>query len=169
MFPTLTRRAQFYIDHDWFLEAGEEFPVHKETPAQGGDYPFHLTSGHPRWTIHSMNMTNKIMLNTHRGHPFCYINPDGCRTRAASLTTKRSSCSTTWARIKVALRVAPSVRPGQLIIYNGFEPLQFENWYDPANIEPGMVKWLHLRRRLRPPAIPRHPLAAGADRPGDPA
>jgi anaerobic selenocysteine-containing dehydrogenase len=22
-FPTLTRRAQFYIDHDWFLEAGE--------------------------------------------------------------------------------------------------------------------------------------------------
>ena len=42
--------------------------MHKETPAQGGDYPFHLTSGHPRWSIHSMNMTNKIMLNTHRGH-----------------------------------------------------------------------------------------------------
>ena len=25
-YPTLTRRAQFYIDHEWFLEAGEELP-----------------------------------------------------------------------------------------------------------------------------------------------
>src|SRR3970040_352576 len=27
-YPTLTRRAQFYVDHDWFLEGGEEIPVH---------------------------------------------------------------------------------------------------------------------------------------------
>ena len=39
-YPTLTRRAQFYIDHPWFLEAGEEFPVHKENPKMGGDHPF---------------------------------------------------------------------------------------------------------------------------------
>src|SRR3990172_5155645 len=26
-YPTHTRRIQFYIDHDWFMEAGEEFPV----------------------------------------------------------------------------------------------------------------------------------------------
>ena len=37
-FPTLTRCAQFCIDHDWFLEAGEELPMHKEAPAQGGGY-----------------------------------------------------------------------------------------------------------------------------------
>ena len=51
--PTLNRRAQFYIDHDWFLEAGEEMPVHKDNPQQGGEYPLRLTSGHPRWSIHS--------------------------------------------------------------------------------------------------------------------
>ena len=168
VFPTLTRRAQFYIDHDWFLEAGEEFPVHKETPAQGGDYPFHLTSGHPRWSIHSMNMTNKIMLNTHRGHPFCYINTTDAEVRGVA-DDEVVELYNDMGSIKVALRVAPSVRPGQLIIYNGFEPLQFENWYDPANIEPGMVKWLAFAGRLRPPPLPRHSLATGAHRPGHPA
>ncbi|RLC56793.1 MAG: hypothetical protein DRI30_05330, partial [Chloroflexi bacterium] len=37
-----------------------------------------------------------------------------------------------------------SVRPGQVIIYNGWEPYQFENWWDESNLEPGMIKWLHL-------------------------
>ncbi len=153
VFPTLTRRAQFYIDHDWFLEAGEQFPVHKETPAQGGDYPFHLTSGHPRWSIHSMNMTNRVMLNAHRGHPFCYINTTDAELRGLA-DDEVVELYNDMGSMKVALRVAPSVRPGQLIIYNGFEPYQFENWYDPANVEPGMVKWLafaggygHLRYR----------------------
>ncbi|NIV48417.1 MAG: hypothetical protein GWN46_17255, partial [Gammaproteobacteria bacterium] len=31
-YDTLVRRAQFYIDHEWFLEAGEELPTHKEPP-----------------------------------------------------------------------------------------------------------------------------------------
>jgi hypothetical protein len=45
-YPTLTRRAQFYIDHEWFREAGEELPAHKDNPPQGGNYPFEMTSGH---------------------------------------------------------------------------------------------------------------------------
>jgi DMSO reductase family type II enzyme molybdopterin subunit len=28
--PTLTGRQQFYIDHEWYLEAGEQLPVHKD-------------------------------------------------------------------------------------------------------------------------------------------
>jgi ethylbenzene hydroxylase subunit alpha/complex iron-sulfur molybdoenzyme family reductase subunit alpha len=43
-YPTLTRRAQFYIDHEWFLEAGEALPCHKDNPKQGGDYPFEMTA-----------------------------------------------------------------------------------------------------------------------------
>ena len=38
-FPTLTRRAQFYIDHDWFFEADEELPVHKDEPEDGWRLP----------------------------------------------------------------------------------------------------------------------------------
>jgi len=36
------------------------------------------------------------------------------------------------------------VRPGQVIIYNGWEPYQFHQWKGAENVEPGMVKWLHL-------------------------
>jgi DMSO reductase family type II enzyme molybdopterin subunit len=142
-FPTLTRRAQFYIDHDWFLEAGEELPVHKEPPAQGGAYPLEMTGGHPRWSVNSTNMTNRVILNTHRGRPTVYVS-----TADAEL---RGICDGDEVRVHndvsealVMARVTPSVRPGQIVMYNGFEPYQFESWRDTANVEPGMVKWLHF-------------------------
>jgi DMSO reductase family type II enzyme molybdopterin subunit len=142
-FPTLTRRAQFYIDHEWFLEAGEELPVHKEPPAQGGDYPLELTGGHPRWSVNSTNMTNKVILNTHRGRPTVYVNNADAHDRGIAdgdLVRVHNDVSEAF----VEARVTPSVRPGQLIMYNGFEPYQFERWRDTANVEPGMVKWLHF-------------------------
>jgi hypothetical protein len=37
-----------------------------------------------------------------------------------------------------------TVRPGQVIVYNGWEPYQFRGWTDQAALEPGMIKWLHL-------------------------
>ena len=40
----------------------------------GGDYPFRLSGGHARWSIHAMNMTNPLMQETHRGKPFVLIN-----------------------------------------------------------------------------------------------
>src|SRR3990172_426268 len=74
-YDTLVRRAQYYIDHEWFLEAGEELPTHKERPAAGGaGRRFQMTSGQNRWSIHSMNMTNNIIQNTHRGTPFAFLN-----------------------------------------------------------------------------------------------
>ncbi|OGO51947.1 MAG: hypothetical protein A2148_04685 [Chloroflexi bacterium RBG_16_68_14] len=142
-FPTLTRRAQFYIDHDWFLEAGEELPVHKETPKQGGDYPFVLTSGHPRWSIHSMNMTNRIILETHRGHPFMSMNPKDARARGIE-DDEEVRVYNDVSSIQIAVKISALVRPGQLIIYNGWEPYQFRQWKGAENVEPGMVKWLHL-------------------------
>ena len=143
-YDTLVRRAQFYIDHDWFLEAGEELPTHKEPPPQGGrDRRFLMTSGHNRWSIHSMNMTNNLMLNTHRGEPFVFINDKD----AASLGIKNGE------KIKLvndvgeslmAAKISPACRPGQVILYNGFEPYMHENWYGQADLEPGHVKHLGL-------------------------
>ena len=142
-FPTLTRRAQFYIDHDWFLEAGEELPVHKEPPAQGGAYPLEITGGHPRWSANSTNMTNRIILNTHRGHPTVYVNNRDADARGiADGDGVRVFNDVSEALVEA--RLTPSVRPGQLVMYNGFEPYQFEGWRDTSNVEPGMVKWLHF-------------------------
>ena len=142
-FPTLTRRAQFYIDHDWFLEAGEELPVHKETPKQGGDYPFVLTSGHPRSSIHSMNMTSPIILETQRGHPVMFMNPDDARARCIE-NDEEVQVHNDVSSIRIAVKISATVRPGQVIIYNGWEPYQFHKWKGAENVEPGMVKWLHL-------------------------
>ncbi|MDO8616287.1 MAG: molybdopterin-dependent oxidoreductase [Dehalococcoidia bacterium] len=142
-YPTLTRRAQLYIDHEWFLEAGEELPMHKDAPKMGGDYPLMLTSGHPRWSIHSANIMNRMIQDTHQGRPFMFMNPYD----AADRNIREGDLVKGYndkGSFQVWARVAPSVRPGQVIVYNGFEPLMFPGWKDPANMEPGMAKWLGL-------------------------
>jgi DMSO reductase family type II enzyme molybdopterin subunit len=142
-YPTLTRRAQFYIDHPWFLETEEELPTHKDNPRMGGDYPYVMTGGHNRWSIHSSNITNSLMLNTHRGRPHLVMNAgdagghgiaDGDEVRVSNDT----------GDFTVQAKVAPWVRPGQVIIYNGWDPVQFADWKGPMDVEPGMVKWLHF-------------------------
>ncbi|MFQ5380460.1 MAG: molybdopterin-dependent oxidoreductase [Dehalococcoidia bacterium] len=140
-FPTYCRRAQFYIDHEWFLEGGEELPVFKPSPAMGGDYPLGLTSGHNRWSVHSMNHFNEVVLGTHRGAPSVMVNSRDAEERGVKdddLVRIFNDVSEFRARVKVA----PNVKPGQIISYNGWEPMQYESWTGANEIEPGMVKWL---------------------------
>ena len=96
-YPTLTRRAQFYIDHLWFIEADEALPLHKENPPMGGDYPLVMTSGHSRWSIHSMNQSDRAMLGTHRGEPGVLVSVEDAATRG-STTVPPCACTTTWHR-----------------------------------------------------------------------
>lgn len=109
----------------------------------GGDYPFELTSGHSRWSIHSMNITNELMLETHRGRPHAVINSaDAVRLGIADDAEVR-----VWndvGEFRVHAKVSPSARPGQVIVYNGWDPYQFPGWRGPMDLEPGMVKWLHF-------------------------
>jgi len=142
-YPTLTRRAQFYIDHPWFLEAGEELPVHKDNPAMGGDYPFVMTSGHNRWSIHSMNITNRMILQTHRGRPHLVMNTRDARRRRID-DGEEVRVFNDVGSFLVPVKLSPSVMPGQVICYNGWDPYQFREWRGPMDVEPGMVKWLHF-------------------------
>jgi len=142
-FPTLTRRAQFLIDHPWFVEADEDFVKHKDPPLMGGDYPLLLTSGHSRWTIHASGMGNDILAETHRGEPLAVLSKADAKQRDIAdgdlleISNDRGS-----ARIRT--KVSARIRPGQIVIYNGWEPHMFANWQGPNEVEPGMVKWLHL-------------------------
>ncbi|MBW1684810.1 MAG: molybdopterin-dependent oxidoreductase [Deltaproteobacteria bacterium] len=142
-YPTLTRRAQFYIDHPWFMEAGEVLPTHKENPRMGGDHPFEMTSGHNRWSIHSINITNRLLLNTHRGRPHALVNTDDARERSIEDGDEMRVWND-MGEFFVPAKVAPNVRRGQVIVYNGWEPYMFRGWRGPMDVEPGMVKWLHL-------------------------
>jgi len=146
-YDTLVRRAQYYIDHEWFLEAGEELPTHKEPPNHGGARRrFQMTSGHNRWSVHSMNLTNNIIQNTHRGEPFAFINDED----AAELEIEngeRVKLVNDVGEVRIAAKVTPACRPGQVIVYNGFEPYMHETWYSQSDLEPGHVKWLGLVNR----------------------
>ncbi len=142
-YPTMARRAQFYIDHDWFIEADEQLPVHKKNPNIGGDYALRLTSGHLRWSIHSIWVVNKLIQRTHRGRPGMFVNPGDAEARGMS-DGDMVEVFNDFSSFKVHIITSPSVRPGQVVIYHAWEPYQFPGWksYDAAI--PGMVKYLHL-------------------------
>ncbi len=140
-YPTLTRRAQFLIEHPWYVEAGEELPVHKDPPKMGGRYPFKMTTGHNRWSIHSMNMANHWLLQTHRGEPFAWISKSDAERLGISDCDYVRIFNDAGAFV-VRARITPSQRPGAVTVYNGWDPLMFPDWEGPNEVEPGMVKYL---------------------------
>lgn len=145
-YPTLTRRAQFLIDHPWFAEAGEDLVCHKDPPAMGGKYPYLLTSGHSRWTIHACSMGNTVLAGTHRGEPLANLSISDARELGIE-DGDLVEIHNDRGKARIRARIAGRVRPGQVIIYNGWEPHMFDNWEGPNQVEPGMVKWLHLVSR----------------------
>lgn len=148
-YPTYNRRIQFYIDHPWFIEAGEQLPVHKENPKMGGDYPLTMTSGHQRWSIHSIWVTGQQLLRTHQGRPFMFMNPEDAKARGikeGDLVTVYNDFDTFDIHVKLTASARPKkgANPGQVIVYHAWEPYMFKKWksYDAAI--PGMIKWLDL-------------------------
>jgi len=142
-YPTFARRIQFYIDHDWFMEAGEALPVHKPNPRMGGDYPLVMTSGHQRWSIHSMWVTNAVLSRTHRGHPLLCMNPEDMRRRGIA-DDEEVRVHNDFNSFRVRVRTTPGCRPGQVVIYHAWEPFQFPGGRSYDFAIPGLIKWLHL-------------------------
>ncbi len=141
--PTLTGRQQFYIDHPWFLEAGEELPVHKEAPPAGGDYPLRMTGGHTRWSIHAIWRANRTLLRLQRGEPVMYVSPKDAEARGLK------DHDLAWAQndvggFKARVKLAPGVQPGQVVMYHAWEPYQFEQWMCQQAVNPSPLKPLHL-------------------------
>ncbi|MCZ7528491.1 MAG: hypothetical protein M5U14_20235 [Acidimicrobiia bacterium] len=142
-YPTLTGRAQFHIDHPWFLEADEGLPRHKDSPRAGGDLPLVVTGGHPRWSIHANNTTNRLLLETTRGHPVLQLHPADAAARGIS-DDDLVRVFNEVGEYRVPAKVSPGVRPGQVILYASWEPYLFPGWRDGTWVEPGMVKGLHF-------------------------
>jgi len=91
-FRTLTGRAHFYQDHEWFLDMGEGFcayrpPVdlkaHEIIPDAVRAKP-HLTlswiTPHSKWGIHSSYQDNLRMLTLFRGGPYVWISEDDAKS-----------------------------------------------------------------------------------------
>ena len=142
-YPTLTGRAQLYIDHPWFIEADEQLPCHKPPPKAGGDYPLQVTGGHPRWSIHATNTTNRFMLATTRGHPVMQMHPADAAERGIG-EEDLVRVYNDLGEYRVRVKVSPGVRPGQVVLYASWEPYLFHDWSDGTLVEPGMIKGLHF-------------------------
>jgi anaerobic selenocysteine-containing dehydrogenase len=168
-YDTLVRRAQFYIDHEWFLEAGEELPTHRDPPAAGGrKRRFLMTSGHNRWSIHSMNMTNNIILNTHRGEPFVFLNDADARSLGVAngervkLVNNDGDCIRLHHR-RQALAVG-AARAGDRL--QRLRALHAPGLVQPGRPGVGPRQAPGLRRGLRTAEVPRAVLAADSGGPG---
>ncbi|CAG0961108.1 selenate/chlorate reductase subunit alpha [Myxococcaceae bacterium] len=141
--PTLTGRQQFYIDHDWYLEAGEELPLHKEHPQSDPRFPLRINGGHTRWSIHAIWRDHDLLLRLQRGEPVCFLSPVDCAPREISDGDRVRVYNDAGAFVAMA-KPSARVRPGQVIIYHAWEPYQFRGW--KGQQEPVVAPWkpIHL-------------------------
>ncbi len=133
--PTLTRRMQFFIDHEIYLELGEQLPTHKDDPPIGGDYPLRLTGGHTRWSIHSSWRDHKLMLDLQRGEPAMFISPSDAAARAV-VDGDRVRVANDIGEFELIAKVAASVSPGEVIVYHAWEPFQFAGHKSHQSLTP---------------------------------
>ena len=141
--PTLTGRQQFYLDHEWYMAAGEALPVHKDPPLAGGRYPLRMTGGHTRWSIHTIWRSEATMLKLQRGEPVVYVNTDDARTRNIS-DHDRVRIFNDVGAFECLVKTSPSVQPGQVVIYHAWENFQFARHKGQQEPIPSPWKTLHL-------------------------
>jgi DMSO reductase family type II enzyme molybdopterin subunit len=141
--PTVTGRQQFFIDHPWYLEAGESLPVHKEPPHASSKYPLRINGGHNRWSIHAIWRDLKLLLRLQRGVPACFLNPKEAEKRGIS-DGDTVKVFNDHGNFEAMVKVSAITAPGELIIYHAWEPYQFKDW--KGQQEPVEAPWkaLHL-------------------------
>ena len=158
-YPTMTRRMQFYIDQEIYLEMGEELPVHKDPPSAGGDYPLTVTGGHTRWSIHSAWQDDRLMLQQQRGEPLVLIGPEDAEARGVK-DGAQVRVYNDLDSFQIMAKVTPGVRRSQLIIYHAWENFQFEGGKGFQNLMPTPLNPVDLAGgyfHLRPGVITRQP------------
>jgi len=125
-YPTLSRRIQFYLDQELYVEMDEQLPTHKEPPMSGGNHPLILSGGHTRWSIHSAWRDDKLMLQLQRGEPTMWMSVEDAQTRGIS-DGDRVKVFNDLDDFEILAKVAAAVRPGEVIVYHAWENYQFKN------------------------------------------
>jgi DMSO reductase family type II enzyme molybdopterin subunit len=122
-YETLTRRQQFYFDHDWFLAEGEQLPVHKEPLANPG-HSARLTMGHARHGIHSMWRDDQLLVHLQRGEPDVYVNDQDAAAKGVADGDLIRVHNNHGSFIAMA-HTSAGLQPDQLFMYHGWDPMMF--------------------------------------------
>jgi DMSO reductase family type II enzyme molybdopterin subunit len=142
-YPTLTGRQQFYVDHPWFLELGEELPTHKEPPQAGGAHPYTLTGGHARWSIHAMWRDQEMLLRLQRGEPVIYLNTAEAQAHGIGDHDLVRVWNDVGAFTAYA-KLTGAIRPHQVHILHAWEPYQFRGGRSHQHLAPSPFKATQL-------------------------
>jgi ethylbenzene hydroxylase subunit alpha/complex iron-sulfur molybdoenzyme family reductase subunit alpha len=142
IYPTYARRAQFYIDHEWFIEAGEALPTHKDTPPVGGIHPFRLISGHIRGSIHCLQAATPHFMRLHRGQPVLFLNDRVAAERGIE-DGETIRIFNDLDETEIMVSVSSAVQKDQVVIYM-WEPYQFKNWKSHDLMLVGLPKSIQL-------------------------
>ena len=142
-YPTLTGRQQFYVDHPWFLEVGEELPTYKRPPMAGGNHPFTMTGGHTRWSIHAVWRDHTLMLHLQRGEPVVLLNEGDARARGIG-DHDRVRVFNDLGDFIARAKPTAAVRPGQVHLFHAWEPYQFEGQRTHQYLCPSPIKVTQL-------------------------
>jgi steroid C-25 hydroxylase alpha subunit len=154
-YPTLSRRIQFYLDQELYVEMGETLPTHKDPPTAGGKYPLQLTGGHTRWSIHAAWRDSRVMLRQQRGEPVAYMSAVDAAARGIS-DGERVRVHNDLDSFEIQVKVAPGVRSGQFIVYHAWENYQFRGQKGFQNLIPTPLNPVELaggQFHLRPMTI----------------
>lgn len=154
-YPTLSRRMQFYLDQELYLEMGETLPTHKDPPTAGGRYALQLTGGHTRWSIHSAWRDDRLMLQQQRGQPVAWMSTVDAGARGIA-DGQRVRVFNDLDAFQIMVKLSPAVRPGQLIVYHAWDNFQFEGQRGFQNLIPTPLNPVELaggQFHLRPMTI----------------
>jgi len=123
--PTFTGRQQYYVDHDWFLEMGEELPTHKDSPTvqDPEEYPLRYNTPHGRWSIHSTWRDHEKMLRLQRGEPVVHLNPEDMAERGIE-DGDDVRLYNDLGEVQVQAKRYPSGEPGTARLFFAWERMQ---------------------------------------------
>ncbi|NUW34743.1 nitrate reductase subunit alpha [Nonomuraea sp. SMC257] len=88
---TLTGRQQFFLDHDWIIELGEQLPAYRpplnmrrhygeqRDGTDGAEVTVRYLTPHSKWSIHSEYQDNAYMLALSRGGPTIWMSVEDAR------------------------------------------------------------------------------------------
>lgn len=121
---TLTGRQQFYIDHQWFLDFGEQLPAYKP-PVDEDKYPLRWNTPHGRWSIHSVWRDAKYQLRLQRGRPIVHLNPAEAQARSLA-DNDAIEIYNDHGKIVAQLCISQRIPAGMAHMYHGWERYNFE-------------------------------------------
>ncbi|OPL16476.1 MAG: nitrate reductase [delta proteobacterium ML8_D] len=133
-FRTLTGRAQFYLDHQWMRDFGEQLPLFRPPlnmlamgsvaldRKPGKELVLNYLTPHSKWSIHSTYSDTLTMLTLFRGGEAIWINDEDAR-KIDVTDSDWLECFNVNGVVMAKAVVSPRIPPGKAFMYHAQERL----------------------------------------------